>query len=122
MTRDDMRGLLVNQPRPNSTPKIETMRKALRQLLDETEPQPIETAPKDRGFLGLYDCFYGEREWFHTRWNADTFNSRPRPFWDGELARLQGRIYARQHPPIMWLDYPAVPKPPADQNVETKGM
>lgn len=47
MTREEMRKLLEDQPWPNKPPKIETLRKALHQLLEETEWCPIETAPKD---------------------------------------------------------------------------
>lgn len=39
MTRDEMRKLLEDQPWPNKPPKIETLRKALHQLLEETEPK-----------------------------------------------------------------------------------
>lgn len=47
MTREEMRKLLEDQPWPNKPPRVETFRKALRQLLEETEWRDIATAPRD---------------------------------------------------------------------------
>lgn len=49
MTREEMWALLVDQPWPNNPPKVETLRKALRQLLEETKWRDIATLDiKDR--------------------------------------------------------------------------
>ena len=71
------------------------------------EWQPIETAPRDGTTILVWQK--GSVEF--ARWNTGPWNKMPRPFWDGTLAALWGKMTARNHPPTHWMP---LPPPPAE--------
>lgn len=68
--------------------------------------QPIESAPKDREILMFYPNL--ERSMIGN-WDNDEYNSKPRPYWNGEYARLWGKNLARINLPTHWMELPSPP-------------
>jgi len=67
--------------------------------------QPIETAPKDRDVL-LYCPKCGV---VRGRWKAQTYHSKPKPYWTNDRERLYGVIETRNDQPTHWAPLPDAP-------------
>lgn len=84
--------------------------------------QPIETAPKDREFLGWYPYYATSAEGgsvFVTRWNDDKHSAKVRPYFEAS-GWVWGVRDLRSKQPTLWQSLPPLPSPPTPAQEEEK--
>jgi hypothetical protein len=65
--------------------------------------QPMETAPKDRDILLLYQSG-DERRFTVGKWNTDAKGANPRPYWRTHIGYLWGVPSDRYRKLLAWCD------------------
>jgi hypothetical protein len=72
--------------------------------------QPIETAPKDGTRVILFRPT--ARSWAQIitgKFNLDIYASKMRPYWDTDIAILEGKSATRSNAPTHWMPLPEPP-------------
>jgi hypothetical protein len=73
--------------------------------------QPIETAPKDKRILLVYETpFFTDHGTCFVcgKWDDDQYAARPRPYWTNDYDTLLGKRIVRGKQPIGWMPLPTV--------------